>query len=131
MSKPRWPVGVSVVAFLSLLGVAVLLHGSGPVYDRISLVRAQLGMLAGAIDAFQLDNSRPPIGLIELIAPGPASIGPYAKERQLRDPWGREYYFRPGEDGSYLLFSLGSDGQLGGSGSAADVQLIGPLPDAG
>lgn len=38
------------------------------------------------------------------------------------DPWGVEYHYRsPGNYGEIDIFTLGSDGQEGGSGSAADI----------
>ena len=39
-----------------------------------------------------------------------------------RDPWGQPYQYRaPGEHGEFDLFSLGRDGQPGGTGEAADI----------
>ncbi|HET9175174.1 MAG TPA: type II secretion system protein GspG, partial [Pseudolabrys sp.] len=38
------------------------------------------------------------------------------------DPWGRPYVYRsPGQHGTYDVLSLGSDGQEGGTGTAADI----------
>jgi general secretion pathway protein G len=38
------------------------------------------------------------------------------------DPWGHVYLYRsPGERGPYEIVSLGSDGQEGGTGTAADI----------
>ncbi|HWU66471.1 MAG TPA: type II secretion system protein GspG, partial [Methylophilus sp.] len=38
------------------------------------------------------------------------------------DPWGKPYQYRaPGQHGEYDLFSLGKDGQVGGSDEAQDI----------
>jgi general secretion pathway protein G len=49
--------------------------------------------------------------------------GPYLKgEAVPNDPWGHSYVYRmPGEHGAYDIVSYGSDGQEGGTGTAADV----------
>jgi general secretion pathway protein G len=50
--------------------------------------------------------------------------GPYLDKDVPRDPWGRDYvYVSPGRqsDAGYDLYSLGSDGKVGGVGEAADV----------
>jgi general secretion pathway protein G len=40
----------------------------------------------------------------------------------ITDPWGRPYLMRiPGEHGEIDVYSLGSDGEAGGSGEARDV----------
>ncbi len=50
--------------------------------------------------------------------------GPYVRDaRGLVDPWGHPYLYRsPGLGASpYEVYSLGSDGKIGGSGESADV----------
>ena len=51
--------------------------------------------------------------------------GPYLKGGTVpNDPWSNPYIYRaPGEHGAYDIISLGSDGQEGGSGTAADISL--------
>jgi general secretion pathway protein G len=40
------------------------------------------------------------------------------------DPWGRAYVYRVlGQKGEFDLFSLGKDGQPGGSGENADIGI--------
>ena len=53
---------------------------------------------------------------------------PYLSKRELdlgvlRDPWGRPYLYERGGDGSFSVYSLGSDGKPGGSGPARDHRL--------
>ena len=77
-----------------------------------------------------LDNQAYPTtaeGLNALIAPpGTASgwNGPYLDSSSVPlDPWGNGYVYRfPGTaGGDYDLLSLGSDGEAGGDGNAADI----------
>ena len=83
---------------------------------------------------FYLDAGRYPSsaeGLGALVQPigGVASWnGPYLKGGSVPlDPWGKAYVYRsPGEHGAYDVVSLGSDGQEGGSGTAADIASWSP-----
>ena len=48
--------------------------------------------------------------------------GPYLKKAVPADPWGRPYIYKlPGDHGEIDLWSLGKDGQPGGSGDGADI----------
>ena len=84
-----------------------------------------------ALDLFNLDAGRYPSsaeGLTALVRPTPgvaAWNGPYLKGGAVpNDPWSHPYIYRaPGEHGAYDIISLGSDGQEGGSGTAADISL--------
>ena len=57
--------------------------------------------------------------------PADASVwnGPYLKNASVPAyPWGHIYLYRiPGEKAPYQIVSLGSDGQEGGTGTAADI----------
>ena len=50
-------------------------------------------------------------------------LGPYLARDQIpNDPWGRPYqYSVDARSGAFTIVSFGSDGQRGGSGSAADI----------
>lgn len=85
-----------------------------------------------ALDLYRLDNSSYPTteqGLDALTKK--PTVEPIPKQwRQSgylaklpKDPWDRAYvYMSPGVHGDYDLVSLGSDGELGGTGSAADIE---------
>ena len=94
---------------------------------RAQAARAQIELLATALDTLRLDVGRYPTtqeGLQALRAPAnmPAWDGPYLRKDVPLDPWGRPYvYVSPGEHGEYDLYSYGSDGAPGGDGDAADV----------
>jgi len=89
--------------------------------------RIQVKNIAQAVELYYLDLGGYPTseqGLAALVQPtGPGWRGPYVRDaRGLTDPWGRAYLYRsPGSQGPYEVYSLGSDGQMGGVGDAADV----------
>jgi len=90
--------------------------------------KAQLDSLSKALDQFRLDTGHYPSteqGLNALVTK-PANEtkwdGPYLTKAVPLDPWSRPYLYKnPGEHGDYDLFSYGKDGQVGGSGDAADI----------
>jgi general secretion pathway protein G len=91
--------------------------------------KAQIRALEDALDQYRLDVGRYPTSeqnLAALIAQPTGEArwqGPYLKKSVPNDPWGNAYQYRqPGEHGEFDLFSLGKDGQPGGTGEAADIQ---------
>jgi general secretion pathway protein G len=97
--------------------------------SKIKAARIQIESLGSALDLFFLDNGRYPTsaeGLPALVQrPGTIATwnGPYLKGGLVPlDPWGNPYVYRsPGEHGAYDIVSFGTDGQQGGTGSAADI----------
>jgi general secretion pathway protein G len=95
---------------------------------RQTTAKAQINEFETVLDAFRLDVGRYPTndeGLPALRA-RPGSLerwdGPYLKKDVPMDPWQRPYLYRfPGQHGDYDLYSLGADGQEGGTGENADV----------
>jgi general secretion pathway protein G len=92
------------------------------------IAKAQIDSLEKALDQYRLDVGSYPTteqGLQALfIKPGNLERwqGPYLKKAVPPDPWGRPYRYKsPGDHSDYDLYSLGNDGQPGGSGEAADV----------
>lgn len=91
--------------------------------------KAQVRALEDALDQYRLDVGRYPTSeqnLAALMAQPTGEArwqGPYLKKSVPNDPWGNAYQYRqPGEHGEFDLFSLGKDGQPGGTGEAADIQ---------
>src|SRR4051794_33606332 len=115
---------------MGLVGPRVLNYLSE---SKVKAAKIQMQSLASALDLFNLDAGRYPSsseGLAALIrrTPGIAGWnGPYLKGGNLpNDPWSHPYIYRaPGGRGAYDIVSLGSDGQEGGSGTAADISLDG------
>ena len=98
---------------------------------RIDAARQDISTLMQSLKLYRLDNLRYPTteqGLQALTArptSGPIAFGwkqgGYI-DRLPRDPWGNPYqYLSPGIRGEVDVFSLGADGQPGGSGTDADI----------
>lgn len=117
-----------VIAIIGLLAALV----APRYFDQLSksntkIARAQIDSLEKALDQYRLDLGSYPsteAGLAALTS-RPQNMekwaGPYLKKAVPLDPWGALYIYKsPGEHGDYDLYSLGSDGQVGGSGEAAD-----------
>ena len=96
--------------------------------SEVKVATAQIRALEDALDQYRLDVGRYPgteQGLAALNTQ-PSGVsrwqGPYLRKGVPNDPWGNPYQYRsPGEHGEFDLFSLGSDGQPGGSGEASDI----------
>lgn len=82
--------------------------------------------LAGNIELYRLEVGKYPENLQALVRQPPGAEkwnGPYAKEADLKDPWGNDYrYAVPGAGKPYDLISLGADGREGGEGADKDVR---------
>ena len=118
-----------VMVIIGLLAAYV-----GPKYfsqvgkSEVKMAQAQIDSLEKALHQYRLDVGSYPTteqGLTALVArPGnePKWQGPYLGKTPPPDPWGRPYQYKyPGERAEFDLFSLGKDGQPGGSGDAADI----------
>jgi general secretion pathway protein G len=112
---------------MGLIGPRVLNYLSE---SKVKAAKIQIQSFASALDLYSLDAGRYPSsaeGLAALVQPttGGTWNGPYLKGGSLpNDPWNHPYLYRvPGEHGPYDIVSLGSDGQEGGSGTAADISL--------
>jgi len=96
---------------------------------KVKAAKLQIESFGSALDLFYLDVGRYPsaseglAALVERPANAPVWNGPYLKNAAVPpDPWRHEYLYRvPGERGPYQIVSLGSDGQEGGTGTAADI----------
>jgi len=96
---------------------------------KVKAAKIQIESFGSALDLFYMDVGRYPsaneglTALVERPADAPVWNGPYLKNASVpADPWGHVYLYRvPGERGPYQIVSLGSDGQEGGTGTAADI----------
>jgi len=118
---------ITIIAMImSLVGPRVLNYLGE---SKVKAAKIQIQSFGSALDLFNLDTGRYPTtgeGLNALVqSPGtlPSWNGPYLKGGVLpNDPWGKAYVYRsPGEHGPYDIMSYGSDGQEGGTGTAADI----------
>lgn len=120
-----------VILILAILAALIVPKVIGKEDDaKRSKARADITALANALDNFRLDNDRYPTteeGLQALRSQPPDVNnwrGPYIRSALPTDPWGNEYIYEfPGPDGenSYVILSLGADGQEGGEGNNADI----------
>lgn len=96
---------------------------------KVKAAKIQIESFSSALDLFYMDVGRYPSAsegltvLVERPANAPVWNGPYLKNASVpADPWGHVYLYRvPGQKGPYQIVSLGSDGQEGGTGNAADI----------
>jgi len=118
---------IAIIALImSLVGPRVLNYLGE---SKVKAAKIQIQSFGSALDLFNLDTGRYPTtgeGLTALVqSPGtiPSWNGPYLKGGVVpNDPWGKPYVYRsPGEHGPYDIMSYGSDGQEGGTGTAADI----------
>ena len=105
---------------------------------KVQTAETQVRMLRGALETMRLDIGRLPteeegLALLTQRQSEPKLSqrwqGPYLEEGVPPDPWGNPYRYSPRASGthSFSLYSLGADGQPGGSELDADV---GQLPQS-
>ncbi len=121
-----------VVIILGILAAAIVPKlMSRPDEARLVKARQDIRTLESALQLYRLDNFVYPTteqGLTSLVdKPLDEPVPPNWKqggyiERLPRDPWGNEYqYLNPGVNGEIDIYSLGADGQTGGTGTGTDV----------
>lgn len=122
---------LEIIIVIVLIGAVLTLVGSrvlgGADRGKANLAKSQIQTLAGKVENYQLDTGSLPSRLEDLVTqPGNAGgwLGPYAKEAELKDPWGHAIEYRaPGDGKPFDLVSLGKDGQAGGDSYNADIKF--------
>jgi general secretion pathway protein G len=119
-----------VVVILGILAVLIVPRVLGRSDEaRAAAAMHDVAALMQSLKLYRLDNGRYPTneqGLQALVAkpqsaPAPANWKQYL-DKLPKDPWGNPYqYLNPGVHGEIDVFSLGADGQPGGSGADSDV----------
>ena len=132
----RGEAGFTLVEMLVVISIIGLIMGLvGPrvlnylTESKAKAAKIQIESFSSALDLFYLDTGRYPSTSEGLgaLAQRPGSIaawnGPYLKNGLVpEDPWGHPYQYRsPGQHGAYDIVSYGTDGQEGGTGTAADI----------
>ena len=120
---------VVIMGILAALVVPKLIGRTGEA--KVAAARVDIATVMQSLKLYKLDNQRYPTteqGLQALVSKpstGPAAngwkTGGYM-DKLPKDPWGNPYqYLSPGIKGEVDVFSLGADGQPGGSGDDADI----------
>jgi general secretion pathway protein G len=119
-----------VVVILGILAVLIVPRVLGRTDEaRVAAAKHDIAALMQSLKLYHLDNGRYPTndqGLEALVTrpqSGPAASNwkPYL-DKVPKDPWGNPYqYLNPGVHGEVDVFSLGADGQPGGSGADAEI----------
>ena len=120
---------IEMLAVIVLIGIVagIVVQAVGKNVDKgkYGAGKAQVQALSGKIEAYALDNGSPPARLEDLISkPGNSSnwMGPYAKESDLKDPFGHPFQYKaPGDHGDFDIVFYGKDGAPGGDGLNKDT----------
>ena len=123
---------VEILVVITIIGLIMALVGPRVLNylgeSKAKAAKIQIESFASALDLYYLDLGRYPSsneGLTALTRGNnaPGWNGPYLRGGVVpNDPWGHSYVYRsPGQRSPYDIISLGSDGQEGGSGTAADI----------
>jgi general secretion pathway protein G len=127
---------VEILVVITIIGLIMAIVGPRVLTylgeSKVKAAKIQIQSFASALDLYYLDIGRYPTsndGLAALVQrPGSAVEwnGPYLKGGVVPyDPWGHAYVYRsPVERAPYEILSYGSDGQEGGTGTAADISSI-------
>jgi general secretion pathway protein G len=119
-----------VVVILGILAVLIVPRVLGRTDEaRAAAAKHDIAAIMQSLKLYRLDNGRYPTseqGLQALTTrpqspPVPTNWKPYL-DNLPKDPWGNPYqYLSPGVHGEIDVFSLGADGQPGGSGADLDI----------
>jgi general secretion pathway protein G len=124
-------VTIAIIATLAAIIAPSLFSNVGDA--KLSAAKSQVQIIALALDAYRVDNDEYPtteqgiqaLRAIPATGDAPANWrGPYLRQVIPLDPWGRPYVFiSPGvaNPNGYDLYTLGKDGQPGGTGENADI----------
>ena len=117
-----------VIVFILLAGIMAFV---GPkIFEQMGKAKSQeakirIQDMAGRIEMYKLEVGRYPENLQALVKQPPGAdkwSGPYAKESDLKDAWGKDYHYTvPGQGKAFDLVSLGADNREGGDGENRDV----------
>jgi general secretion pathway protein G len=121
-----------VIVILGILAALVVPRVlERPDEARVIAAKSDIAAIIAALKLYRLDNQRYPTSEQSLAAlttrPTQPPIPPNWKpngylERVPKDPWGQPYqYLNPGLHGEIDVYSLGADGQPGGTGIDADI----------
>jgi general secretion pathway protein G len=119
-----------VVVILGVLAVLIVPRVVGRTEEaRAAAAKHDLAAIMQSLKLYRLDNGRYPTneqGLQALVTkpqtgPSPSNWRSYL-DKLPKDPWGNPYqYLNPGVHGEIDVFTLGADGQPGGTAADQDI----------
>jgi general secretion pathway protein G len=123
---------VEILVVITIIGLIMALVGPRVLNylseSKAKAAKIQIESFSSALDLYYLDLGRYPttnegLGALTQGNNAPGWNGPYLRGGVVpNDPWGHSYVYRsPGQRAPYDIVSLGSDGQEGGTGVAADI----------
>ena len=124
---------IELMVVIMILGVLAALIVprvmTRPDEARAIAAKQDIAQIMQQLRLYRLDNSRYPTseqGIAALVTrPTAGPAAPNWKsylDKVPNDPWGKPYqYLNPGVRGEIDVFSLGADGQTGGTGADADI----------
>jgi general secretion pathway protein G len=127
---------VEMLVVITIIGLVLSLVGPRVLgylgESRVKVAKLQIETFGSALDLYYLDVGHYPStseGLNALVQrPSNAEVwnGPYVKGGRIPpDPWGHSYQYRsPVQTAPYEIISNGSDGQEGGTSTAADISSL-------
>jgi len=122
---------IEIIIVIVLIGIVLTFVGSrilgGADRAKANLAKSQVMTLAQKIDQYKSDVGSYPTSLADLATQpqgGTGWLGPYAKDAELKDPWGNPIAYKaPGDDGrAFDVVILGKDGKPGGTSYDADLR---------
>jgi general secretion pathway protein G len=129
--SPARSAGFSLLEMLAVIvligivaGIVVNQVGKNVDKGKWNAGKSQVSKLAMQVESYALDNGSPPSKLEDLVTKpsnAPNWKPGYAKESDLKDPFGHAFGYRnPGEHGDFDIVFYGKDGKDGGQDYNAD-----------
>lgn len=115
---------IEMIAVIVLLGIVITIVGGGMMDTfgggKWKAGTIQVKKLAGSVEQYQMSVGSYPSALEDLLKRD--GLGPYAKENDLKDPFGNAFvYKKPGDAGrDFDIIFLGKDGKAGGDSTNKD-----------
>lgn len=106
-------IGIILVLLIAIFGLLVYPERCQLHITKSVKTLYDVKYLSEAVEAYQAENGTLPTSLKVLI--------PKYIVNSPREIWGKGYRYDTADDGGFKVYSLGSDGKVGGIGTAADI----------
>jgi len=132
MNTRRKQQGFSLIEVLVVMTILAVIFGlvvsnvtGGQDKAKYKQAQIEVQKLAAKVSEFYLDTGNMPDSLEQLYNDSGDSMwmGPYVKEKELKDPWGEPYHFSASSqhNQSFDIYSYAKDKSPGGDKLAADI----------